>query len=248
MNSVFPIKAFTDNYIWCLVSGEKSWIVDPGQAQPVIDYYSDKEHKLQGILITHHHYDHTGGVKACVEHFGDIPVWGPKEALACGLTQVVSDGQRIHLSASLMLKVMAIPGHTLGHLAYYGDGRVFCGDTLFNAGCGRLFEGTAEQMLASLERIAALPPETLAYPAHEYTESNLKFAVQIEPDNFKMQDALANVRTLRQQDACTLPSSIGTQMEINPFLRCALEKYMTKTQSSSPLAAFTEIRAQKDMF
>lgn len=222
---LIPLPAFADNYIWLLHDGQKALVVDPGDAKPVLDSLQREGVQLQTILVTHHHADHTGGVAELRDVTG-ATVFGPEnEPMPEPLTRL-AEGARIS-SLGLEFVVMEIPGHTLGHIAFYcaqvGDAPlVFCGDTLFNGGCGRLFEGTPAQMQTSLQRLASLPGHTQVCCTHEYTLSNLKFAREVEPDNTLLATYQAHCVTLREQGLPTLPTDITTQFQINPFLRTHL--------------------------
>ena len=219
MVQVIPIPAFTDNYIWALInkSNKSVYVVDPGDAKPVLDFCHQHGLSLQGILITHHHWDHTNGVEQLVSEYTELPVYGPSNSPFKGITHKLDDHSSIEIDPlGLSLNVMTVPGHTLDHIAYYNDEMLFCGDTLFNAGCGRLFEGTPAQMLNSLSRITALADTTHVYCTHEYTRANLDFAAYIEPHN----QALTSYRDeLAKHDKISLPTTIGEQKAINPFLR-----------------------------
>ena len=214
---LIPLPAFDDNYIWLLHDGKNALVVDPGDAQPVLLALQTQGLQLQGILVTHHHGDHTGGVDNLRNATG-AAVFGPASEPMPEPIHRVNDGDTVRL-LGMDFQVMHVPGHTLGHIAYYCSPYLFCGDTLFSAGCGRLFEGTAAQMQASLERLAALPPDTQVCCTHEYTLSNLKFALEVEPDNQALIDYAARCRSLRAQGQPTLPSSIALERQINPFLR-----------------------------
>jgi hydroxyacylglutathione hydrolase len=210
--------------------------------------------ELRAILVTHHHPDHVGGVRALAERYS-AEVFGPaREALPCKF-QPLEGGAIVSLAGlGLEFDVMDVPGHTLGHIAYHGHGALFCGDTLFSAGCGRLFEGTPAQMLDSLDRIAALPDETLVYCAHEYTLGNLRFAAAVEPGNADVLETLDAVRALRSRDAITLPTTLGHERRINPFLRCRepAVRAAAEARAGRPLAAtsdvFAVVRGWKDEF
>ncbi|MES0873520.1 hydroxyacylglutathione hydrolase [Sinimarinibacterium sp. HSW-8] len=219
---IHAIPAFVDNYLWTLVDGERAVVVDPGDAAPAIAFLDASRLKLQAILITHHHPDHVGGVQRLTEHH-PVPVYGPRgEAQAIrGITHVLDDGERIEVLGR-RFEVIAVPGHTLGHIAYYAAGRpgiLLCGDTLFSAGCGRLFEGTPAQMHHSLQRLAALPEDTEIYCTHEYTLANLAFARTVEPGNPALAAHARRVRELRDAGRPSLPSRLALEREINPFLR-----------------------------
>lgn len=219
---VYAIPAFTDNYLWLLTRGNEAVVVDPGDATPVLRVLKERGLKLVSILITHWHPDHIGGVSALLKQY-PVPVHGPRaeSQKIPQLTNLLDDGD--HLSVfGQRFDVLALPGHTLGHIAYYTPGQLFCGDTLFSAGCGRLFEGTPQQMHSSLTRLAALPEDTRVYCTHEYTLSNLAFAVAVEPGNAALREHLAHVRTLRAQHQPSLPSTMKIERAINPFLRAAV--------------------------
>jgi hydroxyacylglutathione hydrolase len=219
---LIPLPALTDNYIWMLHDGENALVVDPGVAQPVLEALALEGLKLQGILITHHHGDHTGGVAELRQATG-AQVFGPaKEQVPEPLVKL-SQGNSAHL-LGLEFQVIDVPGHTAGHIAFYckaADGvpLLFCGDTLFSGGCGRLFEGTPAQMLSSLQTLAALPANTRVCCTHEYTLSNLKFAREVDPNNTELENYQQHCLTLRSKNLPTLPSSMALEMAINPFLR-----------------------------
>ncbi len=219
--SAFAVRAFADNYIW-LIRGrppEHVAIVDPGDPEPVVATLERERLRPVAILCTHHHGDHVGGAYALAARYG-IPVYGPARERIRAITHHLEEGDRIELEElELTFTVFEVPGHTAGHIAYYGHGMLFCGDTLFSAGCGRLFEGTAAQMYASLTRLAALPEDTKVYCAHEYTLANLRFALAVEPGNHAARNHLEACKRLRARDFPTLPSTIGRERQINPFLR-----------------------------
>ena len=212
------IPAFKDNYIWLLTRGKRAFVVDPGDAAPVISRLEADDLTLEGILITHHHPDHQGGIAELLARW-PVEVYAPANESITGCTRPLSGGEQIDVLGQ-MVEVMVVPGHTLGHLAYLAPGALFCGDTLFGAGCGRLFEGTPEQMSASLDRIAALPDDTLVYCAHEYTEMNLRFALAVEPDNLALHARVVKVAAQRAAGLPSVPSSLGEEKGTNPFLRC----------------------------
>lgn len=219
---LIPLPAFTDNYIWMLHDGQRALVVDPGDARPVLQALQHQGVQLQTILVTHHHGDHTGGVETLRTATG-ATVYGPANEPMPEPLQRVVDADTVR-ALDLDFQVLDVPGHTAGHIAYVcqpanDDPILFCGDTLFSAGCGRLFEGTPVQMLASLNRLAALPDATRVCCAHEYTLSNLKFALEVEPDNTQLADYTARCMALRQQGLPTLPSRIALERQINPFLR-----------------------------
>ena len=219
---LIPLPAFSDNYIWMLHDGQKALVVDPGDAQPVIEALQRERLELQGILVTHHHGDHTDGVDA-LRDATDALVFGPNRETVPEPVLRQMDGDVVRL-LGLDFRVIDVPGHTAGHVAYFADidGEspiLFCGDTLFSGGCGRLFEGTANQMQASLQRLAALPGSTRVCCAHEYTMGNLKFALEVDPDNLQLADYQRQCLSLRDHGMPTLPASMETERQINPFLR-----------------------------
>ena len=257
MLEVSPVRAFSDNYLWLIrTPGDRAGavVVDPGDARPVQVALEQQDLELRAILVTHHHPDHVGGVRALAERYS-AEVFGPaRETLPCKF-QPLEGGAVVSLAGlGLEFDVMDVPGHTLGHIAYHGHGALFCGDTLFSAGCGRLFEGTPAQMLDSLDRIAALPDETLVYCAHEYTLGNLRFAAAVEPGNADVLETLDAVRALRSRDAITLPTTLGHERRINPFLRCRepAVRAAAEARAGRPLAAasdvFAVVRGWKDEF
>lgn len=222
MLNVAPLNAFSDNYIWVVSSGNdpRVAVVDPGEATPVENHLSEHGLRLGAILITHHHPDHTGGVNDLLRA-ADVPVYGPAEAArATHVSEQIGNSDHFTLDwLGLELSVIGVPGHTAGHIALYGDGLLFSGDTLFRGGCGRLFEGDAAQMRAALARLRELPDQTRVYCGHEYTQKNLRFAAQVEPGNEAVRKALASADRDREAGHPTLPSTIGDERDINPFMR-----------------------------
>ncbi len=257
MLDVTPVRAFSDNYIWVIrgmVSPERVAVVDPGDAAPVFDYLASARAQLGAILVTHHHRDHCGGVTALKESF-DVPVIGPASEEIPRRTRAAHGGDRIAVEAlGLEFDVLDIPGHTRGHIAFHGHGALFCGDTLFSAGCGRLFEGTAAQMSRSLGTLRNLPTETRVYCGHEYTANNLRFARTVEPGNAQAARYAEESQALLAQGRPTLPSTLALEIEVNPFLRC---ETTTVRQAASdhagrrvedPIDVFATIRRWKDEF
>jgi len=235
--NLLPLPAFSDNYIWLLHDAGQALVIDPGDAAPVLQALSKLGLQLQAILVTHHHADHVGGVEALRSATGAV-VYGPaQETMPIG-TLPVQGGAQIQ-ALGLSLAVLDVPGHTAGHVAYYATipnqaPLLFCGDTLFSGGCGRLFEGTPAQMLASLDSLAALPPDTRVCCAHEYTLSNLKFARVVEPSNTVLAQHQQQCETLRAQEHPTLPSRIGLELQINPFLRARVPTVAAAAQAQAP--------------
>ncbi len=256
MGAVLHVAAFADNYIWLIrgTAADRVAIVDPGDADAVLAALAALALVPEAILCTHHHGDHVGGNAELTARY-HIPVYGPAHERIPGLTHALHDGARVTLDElGLEFRVLEVPGHTAGHIAYYGSGMLFCGDTLFGAGCGRLFEGTPAQLFASLARLAALPAATAVYCAHEYTLGNLAFALAVEPANDAVHARHAAAREQRAADAPTLPSSIGLELATNPFLRCdaagvraAAESHAGR-QLPTALDVFTELRRWKDGF
>jgi hydroxyacylglutathione hydrolase len=220
MISVIPIPVFNDNYIWVIRNERHAAVVDPGHAAPVLSYLQQQELQLTAILVTHHHHDHTDGIPALLQQF-PAPVYGPKNELVPDLSVRLGEGDPVYLDElALTLSVLDTPGHTSGHISYYDGSRLFCGDTMFACGCGRLFEGTPQQMYASLQKFCKLPDQTLVYCAHEYTRSNIIFARIVEPGNQALAERELVTARLRHHHLPTLPSTIQEERATNPFLRC----------------------------
>jgi hydroxyacylglutathione hydrolase len=251
---IVPVNAFKDNYVWTLRNSSDAAVVDPGDARPVLDYLAREKLRLCAILATHHHPDHTGGIAELVGKTR-VPVFGPRNEPIPALTQPVSEGDRVEIpELGVTFSVLDIPGHTRAHVAYYGAGALFCGDTLFACGCGRLFEGTADQMYTSLAKLAALPDDTKVYCGHEYTLANIGFAKAVEPDNRSLAAREARDRKLRDAGRPTLPSTLGEEKATNPFLRCrepavveSANKYLG-SRVADPVRVFAAIRDWKNRF
>ena len=213
------ISAFSDNYIWAVHDARYCVIVDPGEASGVLDFLKRRDLVLCGLLLTHHHHDHIGGVDEIRAHHPS-PAWGPNDSRMPAELRVIGEGDRVSIEElDLEFRVIETPGHTTSHIAFYGQELLFCGDTLFSAGCGRLFEGTPQQMQESIDKLAALPDATRVYCAHEYTESNCRFARKVEPENRALAERCEAVVDLRRHDRITLPSTIGDEKAFNPFMR-----------------------------
>lgn len=260
INSIHPIPAFTDNYIWAVstTTDNSVCVVDPGDAAPVIDYLRANALVLTDVFITHHHPDHTGGLATLTDKFAPRVI-GPKHSNIEGITQFVSEGDQVELFGCTF-EIMEVPGHTLDHIAYFYPGGasrspvLFCGDTLFAAGCGRLFEGTPEQMHRSLAKLKQLPAITEVYCTHEYTLANLRFALAADPNNQELVRRIQTEKTKREDSLPTLPSSIELELKTNPFLRCSdpflaqnVRAQLSK-QPANEIEVFAALRSWKDRF
>ena len=262
---IIPIPAFEDNYIWLLHNGTEAIVVDPGDATPVIDALQLLKLNLTTILITHHHHDHIGGVPELMASYPNAKAYAPKkekyafnhtpieegDVVCCDTFNVVAEAsntQTLTTSNPLQFSVIDLPGHTLGHIAYYTLGILFCGDTLFGAGCGRLFEGTPAQMATSLQKLAELPLNTKVYCTHEYTLHNLHFAMQYEPNNAALNTRLKDTLALRAASQPSLPSNIALELASNPFLRCNSPEIIKNLQLNNPdaITVFTALRTARN--
>lgn len=255
---IHPVPAFRDNYIWIIHNTVHAAIVDPGDAAPVISYLNAKQLRPIAILITHHHSDHAGGNPQLLEHF-DLPVYGPMHEKIATVNNPVRDGDLIQLeSLELTLDVMEISGHTRGHIAYFAatqsSNLLFCGDTLFSCGCGRIFEGTPRQMYHALRKLTSLPDDTLVYCAHEYTLGNIAFARTVEPGNADLRELEQRANEMRRQHLPTLPTDMATEKACNPFLRCQHPEIIRCVEQFSgrkltdPVDVFTALREWKNIF
>ncbi len=255
---LLALPAFTDNYFWLWHNGKEALVVDPGQAEPVLEALVNLNLSLTAILVTHHHKDHIGGIQALREKT-NAGVFGPEHSQMPKPFKVLKAHDRLTLLGH-EIEVLEVPGHTLSHLAYLmprtaptEGALLFCGDTLFSGGCGRLFEGTAQQMLNSLAQFKSLEDDTQVCCAHEYTLSNLKFALHIEPHNQALKNYNAHCQMLRQQNLPTVPSSMGTEKEINPFLRAHLPEVQQSAMQFNEkvcdeLSCFAALREWKNTF
>lgn len=244
------IPAFDSNYIWLIINNDSAScvVVDPGDAKPVLSYLSANNLTLEGVLITHHHSDHVGGVKALVEGT-KVPIVGPKGLKLA--THDVSEGDHMQFTETgVEFEVIEVPGHTLDHIAYYGGNMLFCGDALFSVGCGKVFEGTARQSHQSIERLARLPEQTKVYCTHEYTQANIAFAKTIDADNQSLIAYEQQVKLLREQGKPSLPTTIWMEKEVNPFMRCHDKSLAMAVDCEDQDAAqvFSVIRDMKDRF
>jgi hydroxyacylglutathione hydrolase len=256
MTAIRPIRAFSDNYIWCCSDGAaQAFVVDPGDAAPVEATLAREGLALAAILVTHHHFDHTGGV-AALKASHRCRVYGPHNPAIEGIDERLADGERLTV-LGMDFEVIAVPGHTLDHIAFFSAGPppvLFCGDTLFAGGCGRLFEGTAEMMHRSLGRLAALPPETAVFCAHEYTQANLAFASAAEPANEALAARVAAVQKCRERDEPTVPSTLDLERRTNPFLRAdapGIARGLAAAgnePAADSVGRFAQLRAWKDSF
>ena len=244
MINIEPIKAFNDNYIWLLTTNEGSIVIDPGEATKTINYLKENSLNLKGILITHHHFDHTGGIEDMLK-FKNVDVYGPVNNIS-SINKKLRDGDLFSL-IGIDFKIIEIPGHTLDHIAFFSENNgnpfLFCGDTLFSSGCGRVFEGTFEQMHKSVLKLKSLPANTKIYAGHEYTQSNLKFAMEVEPLNQKLVSRYNDVQDLLNKGTPTLPTTLELELEVNPFLRC-----QTKEVQSSVVKQFNTSNHEDEIF
>ncbi|WP_019674778.1 hydroxyacylglutathione hydrolase [Arsukibacterium perlucidum] len=253
MLTINPLAAFEDNYIWSLCQPDNPFciVVDPGDAKPVLAFLKQQQKSLYAILITHHHPDHTGGLAELQQAWPDVRIIGPgaEQTKIPLLTEQVQQGDTVQLPPfQTQLQVIDLPGHTLGHIGFYSKPYLFCGDTLFSAGCGRLFEGSAAQLHHSLCKLATLPADTQVYCTHEYTLANLRFALTIEPDNQQLKNYQQHCQSLRQQNKPTLPGNLATEQQVNPFLRCENKALQQRFQQNTSLGLFTLLRTMKDPF
>jgi len=255
MLKIFPVPAFQDNYIWTMHNDKYAIAVDPGDAAPLIQYLEKHKLQLLAILVTHHHRDHIGGINDLVELY-NTPVYGPRREKIPHLIYPLGEGDVVEFNQlNFRATVIDIPGHTLGHIAYLWEGGMFCGDTLFTLGCGKLFEGTAEQLHHSLQRLASQPDDTLVYCTHEYTLLNLPFALHCEPGNATLKQRGEDTHAQRALDKPTVPSTLGMEKATNPFLRCKEpeiirhieQQFGIKLSANDDQAVFTAMRKWRDL-
>jgi hydroxyacylglutathione hydrolase len=258
---IVPVRAFTDNYIWVIRDHCHAAVIDPGDASPVLDYLRHEKLQLIAILNTHHHHDHVGGNGMLLREF-PVPIYGPAAEAIPTVTHPMhecadreSDEGVVYLREfTLSFRVLDIPGHTAGHIAYYGGNMLFCGDTLFACGCGKLFEGTPKQMAASLQKLADLPRDTQVYCGHEYTLSNIRFARAVEPGNQELLKREKTVEASVKQHIPTLPSTIEQEKATNPFLRCDQPEVIRSASAhankplNDPVSVFAALRDWKNQF
>jgi len=255
MLNIFPIHAFSDNYIWAITKNDSKslYVVDPGQSEPVLNYIKEHHLQLKGILITHHHWDHTDGVKKLKQLYPNITIYGPQNSVFTDSDIKLKQDDTINI-LDVTLKVLSTPGHTLDHICYFNSDVLFCGDTLFSAGCGRLFEGTSKQMFDSLSKISQLNESCKVYCTHEYTLANIAFAQIVDPLNTELEEYKQLIISKRNKKIVSLPSTITQELKINPYLRSLTshnhfeipEKYrkcINKAESN-----LTNLRAYKDNF
>lgn len=250
MFNIIPIPAFDDNYIWLLHNARHAVVVDPGDAPPVTETLEKLQLELAAILITHHHSDHIGGVTTLLAYQA-VSVYAPKYETFNFKHTPLGEGDEIMLpEIAQSFRIMWLPGHTLGHIAYVNNEYLFCGDVLFGAGCGRLFEGTPAQMLKSLQRLATLAADTKVFCTHEYTAKNIAFALTLEPENIDLLERKQRVDKLRMQQLPSLPSTIELERKTNPFLRCSQAAIVKNahSESSDELSVFTTLRTLRNHY
>ncbi|WP_028389641.1 hydroxyacylglutathione hydrolase [Legionella fairfieldensis] len=251
---ILPVSAFYDNYIWLIINEheQSALCIDPGDAKPVLNFLAQENISLKAILLTHHHHDHIGGVEKILTAYPETAVYGPDDSRIPQLTHIIDDEDIVSLN-SCQFQVLSTPGHTATHISLYEPhyGWLFCGDTLFSAGCGRVFDGTFEELHHSLQKLKALPDDTQVYCAHEYTQKNLQFAAIVEPHNLAIRTYAHQL--LAKEKQCSLPSTIALEKQINPFLRtdtAEVQAYATMkgNKRNDSISVFRTIRTEKDTF
>lgn len=253
MFQITPLAAFEDNYIWAICQPQSQYciLVDPGDADIALSFLQQQQKELCAVLITHHHADHTGGLATLLKRWPMLRAIGPdaeRQRIPL-LTEWVNEGDIVDVpQMNTHFRVLDVPGHTAGHIAFYQAPALFCGDTLFSAGCGRLLGGSAEQLFSSLQKLASLPADTQIYCTHEYTLANIKFARQIEPDNKALVEYQQRCQQQRMAGQPTLPATLATELAVNPFLRCNNNELQARWQQESALELFRYLRQQKDQF
>jgi hydroxyacylglutathione hydrolase len=256
MPDLLPIPAFEDNYIWTVHDDRFAVVVDPGEAEPILTWLADQRIQPAAVLVTHHHRDHVGGLEKLLARYPGTPIYGPAADRIAGVNHPVSEGDVCRIpELRLHFDVLAVPGHTPGHVVYVGHGWLFCGDTVFSCGCGKVFGSTVGLLHDSLKRIAALPSDTLICSAHEYTLENIRFALSIEPGNSDLIAWQARATELRSTGQPTLPTRLDQELSFNPFMRChlpALQRRLAELTHRHALtnsaSAFAAIRALRDEF
>lgn len=247
--TIIPLPAFHDNYIWLIVNESKHSFscVDPGDAQPVLNYAKQNGLKLTNILITHHHQDHAGGISELLQSYPQANVYGPADPRIPHVSVVVRDEDIVHID-NLAFRVLSIPGHTSSHICYQEPTKswLFCGDTLFSAGCGRVFDGTIEQLHHSILLLKNLPEDTKVFCGHEYTRHNLEFAALVDPKNETIQSYASYLQ--EKPELCSLPSTIALEKKINPFMRTHVPALQNYANSKDSLTIFKKLRAEKNVF
>jgi len=255
MLNIFPIHAFSDNYIWAITNNDSQslYVVDPGQSEPVLNYIKEHNLQLEGILITHHHWDHTDGVKKLKQLYPNITIYGPQNSVFTDSDILLKQDDTIHILGE-SFNILSTPGHTLDHICYFNSDVLFCGDTLFSAGCGRLFEGTSKQMFDSLSKISQLNESCKVYCTHEYTLANIAFAQIVDPLNTELEEYKQLITSKRNKKIVSLPSTITQELKINPYLRSLTsnnhfeipEQYIKSL--NKPESNLANLRAYKDNF